>query len=814
MSFSSLVIVLGYAIFGQPAASAEAFIVRDGKANAEIVIAGNPPRTVMLAADELRSYVEKISGAKLSITNAPGNGVPVKIYVGQSAHTDKLGIKPYDIKDGGYRMVSGDKWLALIGRDDDFTPIEPWPRRRSAEVIEQWDKLTGNAKWGNPMGGFFKSYSGQGGSIFNFGKPDFQPRDQNDAVCVWAFDERGSFNAVCDFLRRLGVRWFMPGEIGEVLPTMSSIPLPRLDETIRPDFPIRRFNFNFAGSHDVTMWAMRLGIRDPYGVMTAHGINTLTGRPEFQAAHPDYFALYGGKRNNTPESHYHQPCLSSEGLFQETVRWARTVFDHYKFETVDVMPPDAFVSMCQCPKCEGKDTLERGRLGRMSDYVWDYVNRVAEETAKTHPNKKISCCAYGPYTLPPLKIDKLNSNVVVIVVGGREPFSSRPEQRDEIRKFRESWIEKTDNKILVFENYPFTLRGFYLPAFCHKTIGASINETRGFSQGEDIWTSQGGAGGLPQAGWNHFTIYFTARMYWEKDADALFDDYCRMFYVPAEKEMRAFFEYCEANWQDMEKDKEKTMRALNLFAEAEKKADVQSIYGRRIAIVADYLKPLKSKSQQLQVGRGPVPEFRLAPDADGIRIDGKLDDEFWQKCPYFANGSLAELETGRKPAFGTSFKAAWGNESIYLAIRCEDRPGAPLNIGTKRNEDAALWDGDAIEILLETDTHSYYQISINPAGAIVNIDRLNRKNVWDSMAEVATEVGDGFWTIEIRIPVVEKTNDPLHQVDGRKPTDSLPWYFNVCRQRLRQTGSEFSAFSPTGTKTFHDVMKFGKLYMK
>jgi hypothetical protein len=49
-------------------------------------------------------------------------------------------------------------------------------------------------------------------------------------------------------------------------------------------------------------------------------------------------------------------------------------------------------------------------------------------------------------------------------------------------------------------------------------------------------------------------------------------------------------------------------------------------------------------------------------------------------------------------------------------------------------------------------------------------------------------------------------------VVGRKPLKSLPWYFNVCRQRVREDETELSAFSPTGEKTFHVPNRFARLY--
>ena len=46
-----------------------------------------------------------------------------------------------------------------------------------------------------------------------------------------------------------------------------------------------------------------------------------------------------------------------------------------------------------------------------------------------------------------------------------------------------------------------------------------------------------------------------------------------------------------------------------------------------------------------------------------------------------------------------------------------------LNIATGVNKEFSLWNGDAVEVLLETQSHSYYQLAINPAGAMVDLDR-------------------------------------------------------------------------------------------
>jgi hypothetical protein len=99
--------------------------------------------------------------------------------------------------------------------------------------------------------------------------------------------------------------------------------------------------------------------------------------------------------------------------------------------------------------------------------VWDFVNRVAKEVAKTHPHAKVLNCAYGVYTLPPLKIDKLEPNVLVCIVGGR-PSDQQRRLKGEGESAPEAARrlgEEDRQSALIFENYPFTDRGWYLPAF-------------------------------------------------------------------------------------------------------------------------------------------------------------------------------------------------------------------------------------------------------------------------------------------------------------------------------------------------------------
>jgi Domain of unknown function (DUF4838)/Carbohydrate family 9 binding domain-like len=808
-------VVVIIVMVGTPMAFGKPLLVKDGQAQAEIILAEKPTRTMRLAAQELQRYVEKISGAKLAIRTAPSGEVPVSAYVGQSAHTEKLGITAKGLKYGAYRIASGDNWVVFIGDDSDFTPIEPWPRNytdiRSGKMQDAWNKITGE-NWGYPHTQLHKHYSG---IRQFFGTPKEPMVDKNGNVNVWTYDERGSFNAVCGFLRSLGVRWYMPGEIGEVVPKLKTIPAPQGDKTVTPDFPMRILNFR-AGLYgrDAMMYGFRLGTRQPYGRQAAHGLATMTRNETVRKEHPEWFALYGGKRHTSKIHRNHQLCYSNEELLKQAVRFAQVQFDHYKMDVVSIMPPDGYTAICQCPKCRDKESPELGERGRLSNYIWEFVNRVAKEVAKTHPNKKISNCAYGVYTNPPSNIKKLEPNIQVIIVGGRRPVGG---DQVKLRKLREGWAKKTDNPIEIFENYPFTGRGWYLPSYVPKVMGASINATKGMSRGEDVWITMDFKD--KAIGYNHFLLYFTGRMYWggkKQDASAMFDEYVRLFYGPVASEMAAFFKYSEANWQAMEKNLPKADQALKLFDAAKAKAPADSVYAKRVQLIDNYLNSLRNKRTQLAQKRGPVPVMRLLNvRGKKIVIDGKLDDDMWKRCPQSSAGTMWELQTGRMPIYATRVKSLWVGNDLYLAIRCEDRPGEKLNIATTKNGDQAIWQGDAVEILLDTNMHSYYQIVVNPAGALIDLDRGTTRYQWfkwASQAEVATQAGDGYWTIEIRIPVTADANDPHHRVIGRKPTKSLPWHINICRQRIRESGSEYSAISPTGTANFHAKMKFAHFY--
>ena len=800
----------------------EAYLVKNGKPCADIVISDSPARAVKLASAELQTYLEKISGAKLAITNAPGSDVPAHIYVGRSEYTDKLNILDEGLKYGAFRMLSGKDYLVLLGHDKDFVLSEYADHRYpDPQALKAWDARTGE-HWGNPLnsmrGANYRGYS--------------------PAVGLWELDERGSLNAVYDFLRGLGVRWYMPGDLGEIIPKFNTLTLPPVDKTVKPDFSFRHIdNPSFIDANwDGMMYKLRSGVDATLGIPGSHGLANVLGRAEVKQAHPEFYANH---LNNTYGSH---ACFSSQELVDYTVKYARTVFDIYPdLKYLSIWPGNEVLfggvcgldlctgNMCQCDLCKGKNKEERGTEGDMSDYVWGFTERVARELYKTHPDQKLVSQAYGSYSLPPENIAKFSPNVMVGIVQPRCYFND-PEVHAHWLDLRKGWLDKLAPGNLYIYCHYLSSEG-NLPAYFPHAIAEDLHSLKGRSQGDFIELTDAGCGvdyqkrgDMHAPGFNHLNMYVTTRFYWDADQDieALLNEYYEKFYGPAAKEMKAFIDYSEANWTKMSTDAAPISKALELLDTARKAAG-DTVYGKRIALVVDYCAPMTKRMAKLAKGRNKDLQF-TAPSCGKPpgKLDGKLDKAFWKDLPEY---SLVDLKTGQVPTNGltTTFRVAWcDDKAVYFGIRCEEPDIKGLNISTHEHNNPAVWDGDNIDLNIETQRHSYYQIAFGPNGVFVDADRKKGTAIaWNSGTQAAGYVGDGYWSLELRVPVAgddAETTTPLIGLAGHKPTAESPWYFNLGRQRVRGQEREFSASAPPkkdGTGGgFHDLWNYGQLIVK
>ncbi len=802
-------------------ADGAASIVRDGQPLAQIRIAENSPRMVALAAAELADYVEKISGARLPVVTDGSGGHPVTIHIGRSEFTDRKGLSDEGLDFGACRILVDGNTVVLFGRDFDFEPKEPWPGRGNERdrATAEWDAITGRT-WGNPMNSL--------------------GRRHNRATEIWAFDEGGSLNAVYELLRSLGVRWYMPGELGEVVSQMDSISLPAMDMLIEPDFRVRHWMLgNYANtSWDELIWERRLGISSLYEAlgagMLAHGMRNVQAREEVQQAHPEYFALINGVRDTSFRGTGHA-CFSSKGLLDETVAYVRAVFDQFDEPTIQISPQDGY-RHCGCDDC--RDVAP-------SDLVFGFIDQVAREVYTTHPDRLIISAGYGAYREPPASIDSFSPNLVVSINNvGRAGFLADSERWQWYRDMVESWRPKlAPGQLLRVENNLSRAKPF--PRIHPRSIAMDIRAMKGLSLGERNEIPRSGADrGWPSPGTTHINLYVNARLLWDADQDIeeLLNEYFILFYGPAAEKMQAAFEFAEANNSPSGRsfagmDYAAGIEFLNRLLAAQAVAG-DSVYGERIALILheivapdefepvappdelraatmDYIDLLTQRVELLRL-REQARQFRAWSFSNAkwndtwkaFSLDGQLTEDFWAM-----RGRMPDMQAADGSRLRTAFQIGVTDTAIYIGIRCGERAGDAPVIGTTSDNNPAIFSGDTVELLIETDLHSFYQVVINPAGAVLYRDLSDDgQSNWTAVADVATHIGDDYWSAEIRLPITRDTGDPVHEMIFQQlPSVATPWAFNVIRTRTRDGVTAQSAYSPDDDSDPRQAVRFAIL---
>jgi hypothetical protein len=800
-------------------------IVQQRQPNASIVIAERPTRMQQLAARELQAYIRKITGAELPIEAKPSATLPVTIYVGESEHTRRMGIDTRDLDFGAYRIKSGPSYLALVGRDDNYIMDKPgdaggvYPgTRKDRDAAEKaWQEKHGQM-WGSPFLGHYKDY--------------------NPELGAWSLDEHGSLNAVNDFLRWLGVRWYMPGDFGEICPFMPSITVPALDLTVRPEWSQREIHFHSANPYQISgiemLWQLRLGLRPLREQVGTHGTDLLLETDWAKKNKPEFFAQYGGRRDTG------KPCYSSEGLFESAMGFSDLMFTEYGKPITCLLPTDGFTALCQCDQCKGKDTPDRGFAGMLSDYVWQFMNQAAAKGAESHPDRYIMNFAYNTYRLPPTTIERFHPNLRVGICEGRQAFNS-PEKKAEALALREAYLKMIPNGKLHFWEYYNTPDGH--PSYYPQIIAQDLKWLKGrihgsmieFTRGKRITAADPGPD--KKLAIAHLNLWLTTRLWWNPDTkemwwtrgcdvNALLEEYYHNFYGPAAEEMKAFIEYCERHRGEMQTNPEPIDRAFEMVSKARLLAGDETLYARRVQLVIDSMEPMKLVREQLKVGRegNPVAAFVDFDRLPQFNLDGRLDEDFWSRLTAYP---LRDAITGADASPETTFKLAWSGDGLYVAIRCEEPALDKLVTPAQADGDNTIFDGDSIEILLETPTHAYYQIAIDPNGHINDLDRPNSliigktgryETKWDAGIDVAAHKGEGYWSVEVKIPALGASQEsilPFFGISGDKPTKQAPWHFNIGRVRkVDLPERQLSMFSPTGEASFHFMRKFATLEPK
>ncbi|MFP4529456.1 MAG: DUF5916 domain-containing protein [Candidatus Kapaibacterium sp.] len=153
-----------------------------------------------------------------------------------------------------------------------------------------------------------------------------------------------------------------------------------------------------------------------------------------------------------------------------------------------------------------------------------------------------------------------------------------------------------------------------------------------------------------------------------------------------------------------------------------------------------------------------MPNEVVAQRADKpIKLDGRLDEEAWQKAQRITNFTQRELYEGEPATEPTECAVVYTDDYIYIAAWCWETSGGRL-AAKYMKRDFPYWEEDNFEVIFDTffDKRNGYVFVVNPNGAMADVqitDEGKGFNIdWDGVWDSAVEVNEYGWFVEIAIP--------------------------------------------------------------
>ena len=748
-----------------------------------VIVAENPQEPfVRLAARELASHLRKRTGADIPILNPKDalSAGTIPVYLGLSERTKALGADESRIAPEGFFLKVTKEYIVLAGRDH---AIGKEPFR------------------GHPF-------------IYSRPKLDY-----------YASGERGTLNGVYRTLRRhAGVRHYMWGELGDVIPESPEFSLPVGESYEAPAFRYRHFApvWYRDAQPEGLAWLHRLCTSWYDMPFINHSFFVMHKQKE---AHPEYFALIDGQRdfdNLSTANHFGNLCLTNPDGIRAFADFINRFFDkHPDLAVYPVVPQDGLHRICECPECRKLLSPQLGPRGTHSDAVFHFVAAIATEVAKTHPDKFIGALAYEQYRMPPSF--QLPPNILVQVCYRRQDLR-RPERKAEIEgvicEFRKRGVQVITWTYPLFNHIPPS-RG--IPILYSGILQENIRFLRDQGVlGEKAEASYYSGGGdqdvhghvfaLPAS--THLNDYIRSQLLWDPDLDveALLQEYCTLFYGPAAKPMREFWSLAERLFLErgeFERYTADDFRSFqNLMEQASALAPEASVHHRRIQFLQDELAPyfklfLTLKSRQPVITAALVEkdaDFQAAVQADGA----------WAGTPLYrlVPKSGREMRPDEPPATVRLLATPAG---LAIHVKATEPNMASLVAKCVRRDDPPLWKDDCLELFLLTEDRSLNRhYIVNTLGTIFDIAQ-NRDIGFP---------GDVNWTSGIQ-PKITRLRDSWH-ADLLVPwsdlgADSLaslpPLRIQLYRRRTGgdEKNGEYYCFTPVNDQHNYSALYFPAL---
>jgi hypothetical protein len=449
------------------------------------------PEAVKLAAQELQRAIKASTGVEFSVQGSPAKPM---ICLGDNAASRQCKLTSEGMPLDAFRVVTRDGSLYILGNDT-VTPMR--------------------------------------GGV-----------------------SRGTLFGAYDFLeRQVGVRWLLPGEVGEEIPRHARLSIPELDYRDQPDFPYRHLSDiqdRRPGQGKIPNtpreWVLRQkllwsgeGRRLDHG----HAWDEYL-KPADWEAHPEWLAMDGDGRRRSFAA---RPagvkyCTTNPQLVEAFAQGVITWLDaHATFPSASLSPADGG-DFCECPECRKRVTTDRNGRPSYVNAILQFYNDVARIVARKHPNRPLAGYVYYNYMYPPAEPTRMEPNVWLVLA----PLNYygfglyKPVYRAEFTGVIEDWLKVSPR--FIYHNYSNWMRSFN---------GAPLPVAREILKLELPAIKRAGGQGAEMVGvgaWGYGapTNYIYAKQLWhaEADVETLFEEWLRLAYGPGWQAMRGIYELTEA----------------------------------------------------------------------------------------------------------------------------------------------------------------------------------------------------------------------------------------------------------------------------
>lgn len=363
-----------------------------GQSRFSILVAPTAPESVVTAASELQHYIEKSTKAKLPLLAQGAAPATPFISVGDTAAARAAGLSAQGMAWESYRIVT------------------------------------------------------RGPNIFIFG-PDTADGEKTKEGGTSA----GTANGVYTFLEDyLGIRWLMPGEMGEDVPALYAVAVPAVDRTQAPVFPSRRVTHLQSGP-TVTQWEnhQKLG----YSLLTRHNHNwapVIT--PDLYETHPEWFPEVDGKRIEPLHVRYKIETTNPD-LVQYFAEQIKKQFREDSNLYMVSMSPSDGSSDPLAAWSQSRETLalmETSPNGRESHtkLILKFYNEIAKIVGKEFPDRYVGGYVYSTYLYPPKDgVPALEPNLfLTLAMSPSYGYKAyRPEVKAAWDELMTDWSSQTEN---------------------------------------------------------------------------------------------------------------------------------------------------------------------------------------------------------------------------------------------------------------------------------------------------------------------------------------------------------------------------------